>query len=91
MDRFQLGGSVLLEAAGIGVIGATIAVGLGMGIGFLMTITMRDLFAWRIGFLVPGVLVAQTVTVTVLLGVLAAYNPSRRAARTPIVEAVRYE
>lgn len=91
MDRFQLRGSVLLEAAGIGVIGATIAVGLGMGIGLLMTITMRDLFAWRIGFLVPGVLVAQTVAVTVLLGVMAAFYPSRRAARTPIVETVRYE
>lgn len=89
--RGQVTRSVLGEAAIVGLLGGLT----GLGVGILLAVVLQRLFA-LIGFDLPseGLVVApRTVVVAVLLGlvvtVVAAYLPARRASQTPPVAAMR--
>ncbi|CAN5654155.1 ABC transporter permease [soil metagenome] len=90
-SRRQVTRSVLLEALVLGIVGAT----LGLGFGVLLAVGLRALFA-VFGLEVPTgalVLAPRTViasyAVGVLITVVAAYLPARRASRIPPVAALR--
>jgi putative ABC transport system permease protein len=88
--RAQVTRSVLAEALVLGVVGSTV----GLAVGFGVATGLRSLFG-QFGLTLDGGLVfaADTVlwsyAVGVLVTLVAAYLPARRAARTPPVAAMR--
>ncbi|HEY5855928.1 MAG TPA: FtsX-like permease family protein [Aldersonia sp.] len=92
-SRGQVGRSVVLEALIVGVIGSAIGLAAGIGLAY----GLRNLLnAFDLG-LPSGTLQLspRTVIVALVVGVvvtvLSAYAPARRAASTPPVEAMREE
>jgi putative ABC transport system permease protein len=90
-SRRQVARSVLLEAGVVGLVGSAA----GVGLGILLAIGIKAVFA-RIGLdLSENELVLQPRTVLVALAVgllvtlVAAYLPARRAGRVPPVAAMR--
>ena len=90
-SRGQVTRSVLLEAAVVGVVGSTV----GLGLGVLLSVGLRALFA-ALGLDLPaGPLVLTPATVLrayavgLLVTLVAAYVPARRASRVPPVAALR--
>jgi putative ABC transport system permease protein len=90
-SRRQIRSSVLIEAAVIGFIGATVGLGLGAGLAILL----KGLFS-LLGASLPSsglVFEARTVIVAYVVGVVvttvAAYIPARKAATVPPVAAMR--
>jgi putative ABC transport system permease protein len=89
-SRRQVTGSVLMEALAVGLLGST----LGLALGFLLAIGLRSLFA-VIGLDVASaglVFQPRTAAVAYLVGlvvtVVAAYIPARRASRVAPVAAL---
>jgi putative ABC transport system permease protein len=91
MSGSQLGRSVLLEAASIGIVGGGGGAILGTASGLLMTRAMEAQFAWEIAFRPPYALVAGALAGAVVLAAAAGLLPSRAARRSSIIESLRYE
>jgi len=91
MSGKQLRGTVLLEAASIGVVGGIGGAVLGTASGFVMTKAMEAQFAWRVPFETPWVLIVASVGLGVVVAAAAGAVPSRLAGRAPIIESLRYE
>lgn len=91
MSGKQLGGTVLLEAAAIGLIGGIGGAVLGTGSGLVMTKAMEAQFAWNVPFETPWVLIGVSVGLGVLVAAAAGAIPSRLAVRVRIIESLRYE
>ena len=91
MSGKQLGATVLLESAAIGLIGGAGGAILGTGSGLVMTKAMEAQFAWQVPFQVPWLLIAISVGLGVLVAAAAGAIPSRLAVRTRIIESLRYE
>ncbi|MFI5777817.1 ABC transporter permease [Nocardia sp. NPDC051570] len=92
-SRRQVGLSVVSEAFVIGLLGSAIGLAAGIGLAFGLSGLLN---AFDLG-LPTGAMSVQPRTVLVTLGmgvlvtVLSAYAPARRAARIPPVEAMREE
>ena len=90
-SRGQVNRSVLLEALAVGITGST----LGLGAGYLLALGLRALFG-LFGLdlagahfpVEPGTVVAS-YSVGILVTLLAAYLPARRASRIAPVQALR--
>ena len=91
MSGKQLGGTVLLEAAAIGLVGGVGGAVLGTGSGFVMTKAMEAQFAWNVPFQAPWLLIVLSVGLGVVVAAGAGAIPSRLAVRTRIIESLRYE
>lgn len=91
MSRGQVGRSVSLEAAGIGLLGGIGASVLGTAFGYLFTTASATRFAWHIPYEPPWALWLLAVAGAIAVAALAASYPRRLAVRTPIMEALRYE
>ncbi|MCX4092113.1 ABC transporter permease [Nocardia sp. alder85J] len=89
----QVGGSVVAEASVIGLLGSLIGLACGVGLAFGLSALLN---AFNLG-LPTGTMQVRPRTVLVTLGVgllvtvVSAYAPARRAARIPPVEAMREE
>jgi putative ABC transport system permease protein len=91
MSGRQLGRSVLLEAASIGLVGGVGGALLGTASGLLMTRAMEAQFAWQIAFRPPYALIAGALAGAVVLAAAAGLLPSRAASRSSIIQSLRYE
>jgi putative ABC transport system permease protein len=85
-------GSVLAEAAGIGLLGGGLGVAVGMVLALLLIFVInRQAFGWLIELHVPWGFLGQTVVLVVVAAVLAGVYPAGVAARIRTAEAVRTE
>ena len=91
MGGRQLSRSVLLEAAGIGLIGGIGGAILGTISGIMMLESMEAQFAWEVPFQVPVGLWALAVIGGIVLAGVVGLFPSRLATRASIIESLRYE
>ncbi len=91
MGARQLRRTVLLEAAGIGLLGGVAAIAIGLGIGFIMTRAMEIRFAWQVAFRPSPSLIVGSLAAGVALAALASIYPSHLATRIPIVRCLRFE
>lgn len=91
MTGRQLSGAVVLEAVVMSVVGAALAVLLGLVLGALMTVGIENQLAWHVTFhpAVAATLVAAVVAVAI--GAAAACYPSWLATRPPLIELLRVE
>jgi putative ABC transport system permease protein len=87
-SRRQIRRSVRYESVITSVIGGVL--GIVVGIVFAYVVTTR-FGGMGIRFSVPGVQLVAFLVVAVVVGVLAAILPARRAARMDILEAIHYE
>ena len=87
-SRRQIRRSVRYESVITSVIGGVL--GIVVGVAFAYVVTTR-FGGMGIKFAVPGVQLAVFLVVSVVVGVLAAILPARRAARIDILEAIHYE
>ena len=91
MGNRQLQRSVLLEAAGIGIIGGIGGVILGTVSGILMLASMEFQFEWDIDFQLPIAMWVLGIVGGAALAAVVGLFPSRMASRTPIISSLRYE
>ena len=91
MGRRQLGRTVVLEAAGIGVVGGAGAVVLGAALGFLMLTSMNFLYSFDIPYRAPWGLFAVALVAGTAIAAASAIYPRWLATRLRIVECLRYE
>ena len=91
MTRAQITRMILLEAASQGSLGAMIAAVLGLGLGFFwVTRNLTSVLGWIVDFYVPWNSIASTLFLGLLVTLLAAWYPARRAARLDIVDALNH-
>ncbi|HEY4439099.1 MAG TPA: FtsX-like permease family protein [Candidatus Elarobacter sp.] len=84
--------TVLTEAAGIGLLGATLGIGIGMLLALLLIFVInRQAFGWLIELHVPGAFLGETVALVVAAAVVAGIWPAGIAARIRTADAVRTE
>jgi len=86
--RLQVATMILGEGVVTALIGAVLGIGLGF---FLAALVTHALASEGIVFAVPWVQVAIFVGAAVLVGILAALLPARRAARIDVLRAIAYE
>jgi len=91
MSRAQLGGSVVLEAIGIAIVGSIVAVCLGLGLGFLLTLSIESELAWRIAFSPSPPTILAVLALVTLIGVAAALYPIWLVTRQGIAESLNFE
>jgi putative ABC transport system permease protein len=91
LTRRQLSGSVVLEGVVVSLVGATIAVVLGLMLGFVMTIGIENQLAWHVTFRPAAGATLAAVLVTVAIGALASGYPSWLATRPALMELLHSE
>jgi putative ABC transport system permease protein len=87
-SRRQLGQMVRYESVITAVIGGVLGIAVGVAFGYLV---ITQIGAQGLVFSVPWLQLAVFLVLSVVVGVLAAVLPARRAARTRILEAIQYE
>jgi putative ABC transport system permease protein len=89
LGRGQLGRMITLESVVIAVLGAVLGILLGLGFGIALMYALRDEGLEVIS--VPWGQVGVFLALSVLIGVLAAVLPARRAARLDVLRAIATE
>ena len=89
LDRAQLRRMITLESVVIAVLGAVLGVVLGIGFGVALMYAVRDQGLEVIS--VPVVQLVVFLVLSVVIGVLAAVFPARRAARLDVLRAIATE
>jgi putative ABC transport system permease protein len=88
MTRRQVRRMIRHESIITALIGATLGIGLGVFLGFLISIALSG---QGIVFAVPYARIAVFVVAAVVVGLVAAIFPARRASRLNVLEALQYE
>ena len=88
MTRRQIRRMIRQESVITALIGA--ALGLPLGI-FLAALVNRALDEYEVRFSIPWVQLAILTVVAIVIGILAAIAPARRAAKLNPLEAIAYE
>ena len=89
-SRLQVGSTMLDESLMITIAGAAVGVAVGTLIGFTWLRGVDDVMP-GMSFHFPGAIAVAVALAAVVLGVLAAILPARRAARLKVIEALTYE
>jgi putative ABC transport system permease protein len=91
MTADQIRKMLLLEGAFVGLLGGTLAVVLGVPLGFGSLAALKLVSAFEVRFELPLHYVALTIVGAVAVAVVAALYPARRAASARSAESVHYE
>ncbi len=86
VSRRQLRLMIRLESVVIAVLGAVLGVGLGIVFGVTLMYALRDQGLERIS--IPGLQLVVFLALSLVIGVLAAVFPARRAARLDVLRAI---
>lgn len=89
VSRRQLRWMITLESVVIALLGAVLGVLLGIGFGIALMYALRDQGLEAIS--VPWAQLAIFLALSVVIGVLAALFPARRAARLDVLQAIATE
>ncbi len=90
--RNQIRHTVWMEAVAIGIIGATLGLGLGaIQLYYSVEVARRDLIGIAIGYAYPFTIALALVPVMLAAALLAALGPAESAVRGSLVEALEYE
>lgn len=89
LSRSQLVGTLILESVLIAVLGTVVGLALGVGLGAALVHVLAAQGLTTLA--IPWSSLGWFVLAAVGVGVLAALLPARRAARLPVLEAVRSE
>jgi putative ABC transport system permease protein len=89
VSRAQLRRMITLESVVISVLGAVLGVVLGLGFGVALMYALRDQGLEAIS--VPTLQLAVFLGLSLVIGVLAAVFPARRAARLDVLQAIATE
>ncbi len=90
MKRRQLGAAISMESVIIALLGTTLGMVVGVGLGAAVILSVRDQIAGAKVVLPYGQLVMVFV-ITVIVGVLAAVWPARRAIKLDVLDAIGTE
>lgn len=88
--RAQVRNSVLLESVVVGLVGATLGIAVGYGLAWLITVAMTE-FGIGLGDAQPELTweaIVASYAIALVITVIAAWVPARRASRTRPVEAM---
>jgi putative ABC transport system permease protein len=88
MTRRQVRRMIRHESVITALIGAALGLPLGLLLAALVTRALSDI---GVGFSVPGPTLALLALAAILVGVLAAIFPARRASRLNVLDALHYE
>ncbi len=91
MTRWQVVRMILSEAGLIGLIGGLLGLAFGIVLSRVLFLAMMAMSGYSLTYVLPVRGVFTALAVTLLISQLAAAFPSRRAARTDILEAIQYE
>lgn len=91
MTRGQVIKMVLSEAGLMGVIGGLIGLVFGILLSKIFLTGMTAMSGYKLDFIVPLGGVLTSLIVSLVISQLAAIQPARRAARTNVLVAIRYE
>ena len=89
-SRWQVRSTMLDESLMLTVAGSLVGVGAGTMIGYMWLRGVDEVMP-GMSFHFPGTIVIAVAIAAVVLGVLAAILPARRAARLKVIEALTYE
>lgn len=81
----------LIESGLMGLVGGTVGVILGLGLSNVATMIIRGHFNVEISAVASPILIIGTLLFSFFLGSFAGWMPARRAAKLPVIEALRYE
>jgi putative ABC transport system permease protein len=91
MTRKQVIKMVLAEASLMGVIGGLIGIIFGILLSRIFLAGMNAMSGYQLDFIFPTEGIAIGLIVSIVISQLAAIQPARKAARTNVLEAIRYE
>jgi len=91
LTRRQVGRMVLSQALAIALVSLIPGLGVGIVVGFLLNRASRVVSGQPAAYQVDPAVLVGTFVVAVLIALVAAYLPARRAARLPIVQSLQYE
>jgi putative ABC transport system permease protein len=91
MTRGQVISMVLSEAALMGLIGAIIGLAFGVLLSKIFLISMTAMSGYKLEFIVPLGGLLTSLIVALIISQISALQPARKAAKTNVLEAIRYE
>lgn len=91
MTRRQVAKTVLAQAFVVGLIGIVIGFLAGATTAWIISLTMLPLLGYHIGFALHADLVCGCLVLALVIVLIAAWIPARRATRLDLLEALKYE
>lgn len=91
MTRAQVVFMVLAEASLMGMIGGLIGIVFGILLSRIFLAGMAAMSGYRLSFILPTMGIIIGLIVSIVVSQVAAIQPARKAARTNVLEAIRYE
>jgi putative ABC transport system permease protein len=91
MTRKQVRRTIVMQALIIGLVGLPPGIILGVGIAYVINLAMMPSFGHSVEFKLHPYMVLGTLAGALLIVLIAAIIPARRATRINVVEALHYE
>jgi putative ABC transport system permease protein len=91
MTRRQVAKTVLAQAFVVGLIGSTIGFLAGVATAWVISLTMMPLLGYHIEFVLHADLVLGCFVLALVIVLVAAWIPARRATKLNLLEALKYE